>query len=238
MIKNGFIILFLLVSSSIQSQKLTPDQWKEDFDSLRVYIETKHVSPFWQSNKEDWYNLVRDIKAKFDNQSLSDEERVTLLTTMVAFIKDGHSSLLDLNIIKALPLKLKFFGNDIYIVAATEEGKRLIGCKVVAWQNKPWATVERLIRPCVPCANQSGFRLFAPYSLINGTILKGLHIIDHLDMITLTLKDKNGNEFKSDIKFLTLSEYSNVNYITLENLLNLTPIKKKKRGRKLLVYIS
>jgi hypothetical protein len=227
MIKNGLLILFLLASSSVQSQKLTADQWKEDFDSLRRFIEMKHVSPFWQCSEEDWYNLVRDIKAKFDNPSLSDEERVTLLTTMVAFTKDGHSSFLDLNILKALPLKLEFFGDDIYIVAATEEKKRLIGCKVLAWQNKPWATVEKLIRPCVPCSNQSGFRLFAPYSLINGTLLKGLHIIDQLETITLTLKDKNGNEFKSDIKFLTLSEYSNVKYLTLEKLLNLTPIQKR-----------
>jgi hypothetical protein len=111
----GSSLTLLFIPKQIQERGIPPKFLKEDVDFLLRSIEEIHPNPYAYTPKEDIYKMKMDIIKQIDHP-MTRFEFYKKIAPLVASLKDGHTSVKLSKIPEKLfPLKIKIFGNRIFI---------------------------------------------------------------------------------------------------------------------------
>ncbi|CAM4431462.1 hypothetical protein [Pseudoalteromonas ostreae] len=180
MVKMTVVLMAVLLSSCGYSQD-NATRWQEDVDIYAKKLIEGHIDPFHTLTQERFDNeIVRireSIPHKTENEILIDLMRLTRK------INDGHTSFplwgLEYD---SFPLKLKLFGNDLYVLSTTSQHKDLLGSKLVSINGVSSLEVVRLLSEISPFSeNEFSTAIRAASYFPNVAILRGLGIVEKED---------------------------------------------------------
>ena len=204
----GFVIRFFLLMapvSLIYSQStgsdltLNLEQWLEDLDTLEKLILTQHAKPFWINQKPSFEKLIKKTRQNIAQPNTSPEEKLVELLKVIAFLKDGHSSIRGgdrYEIFGYLPFTAEWFDDALYVIRAHQPYRKALGAKIISVDGVPIANVVKRLKVVVPHANESRFKKFSPYYLHLPGLLYGLGITQNPKQATLTLQNDKGLTFE------------------------------------------
>lgn len=176
-----WMVLFLSSCGYAQDNAV---RWQEDIDFYAEKLVEGHIDPFHtlsQASFEDEIVRIREsISHKTENEILIELMRLTRK------INDGHTSFpLWGREHASFPLRLKLFGNDLYVLSTTSEHEDLLGSKLISINGAPSFEVVRLLSEISPFSeNEFSTAVRAASYLPNANVLSGLGIV------------KNGGEAK------------------------------------------
>jgi hypothetical protein len=191
------ILLSLALSLNLYPQRALSDkQWIEDLDFMIGRLDGIHPTLYANINKEQMQERVKELREKVP--TLSDNEIIVELLKIVTAIHDGHTRLHGNNLTKKwYPLRIEKFSDGYYITAITKEHSKLIGAKILAFNNQPVEIVFDKLKEITPHDNSYGQDYFAPMYLTMSSILSGLHIIKSSDdLLIVSLKNKGQKDDK------------------------------------------
>lgn len=123
--------------------------------------------------------------------NLSDHQMLVELMKLVATLGDGHARVEapdgDRSFAPTLPVMLYLFEEGLFVIAAAQEHRDLVGAQVIAIEGRPLAAVAETVRPTISRDNEQGVRAMLPYRLREVAVLHALGIAASPDRVSLTL---------------------------------------------------
>jgi hypothetical protein len=170
-------------------RQLTTAQWRDDLQTVRHEIETRHPNPYTHTSKVKldaaFADLDRRIPTLARNQIIVDMMRI------VAMVGDGHTRIDprkdDDFGFASLPLKLYSFDDGIFIRSAEPRWAKLVGWRVDAIGGVPIAEAARRASELISADTESGKRQLVPLYLEMPEILQALGLSERHDSARLTV---------------------------------------------------
>ena len=130
--------------------------------------------------------------------SLTRAQVIVRMAQIVASVGDGHTNIYptrDPKIgFRTLPVEFTYFGGQLYIRAATQEQRSLIGARVVRIGNLSVEDAYSAVETMIGHENGGGARYWAEYLLAMPEVLEALHITSSVEDVPLTLATEHGQE--------------------------------------------
>jgi hypothetical protein len=164
--------------------------WHADLDStLSSFLRRdRSFSP------EARMNFARDVRRLRDSTaSWSDERMIVELAKAVAGAHNAHTRLYLLRnrqVLRRYPIRVWWFGDDLYVVRTHPEQADLLGAKIAAIAGHPVAEVAALVAPLYT-ANRSWARYLSTYLLMSPEILKGVGVLDGEGAVALKVETRD-----------------------------------------------
>ena len=160
--------------------------WLLDRELRRI-----HYAPYKYISERERADLVRKISSGIPGWG--DEKILVEMMRYVASFGDGHTRL-SLPKISRPRLQFFLFSEGIYVTAAHQDHKDLIGKRLVEVEGRPVESLFSMMEPLISRDNSQGLKSLTPNYITNPTILKGLGMKVDLDKISLTFKSENGTK--------------------------------------------
>lgn len=117
------------VSGIDASKSLRIQKWLEDIDYLHKNLPLKHIDAYNSIKKEDFDKEIEELKN--DVPKLEDFDIKCRLAQIVASIGDAHTSLnLSSDNSLSYPLTIRWFGEELRVIAADKAYKAILGKKL------------------------------------------------------------------------------------------------------------
>ncbi len=176
-----YIICFILfyVSFSLQAQKITKNQWKEDIIELQKLLKEKHINLFHKTPANLFDNEFKILISKVD--SLQDFEIILEITKLVSLAKDGHTSFFpnfDQNIVHfpRYSLVLSEFEEGLFSIAMPSKLSKFSGLKLVSIDGISINKIREKLIPFIPRDNDAEITYTYPDFITNAYLLNYLGI--------------------------------------------------------------
>lgn len=160
----ALILLVLWPSFAFASQRALDDAaWRADIEEMMQVLKSNHPTLYRKTSEEDFDAAAETLIASLPQ--LSDKEIVIEMAKIVAMAHDGHTRLsiprehdalafsfshsaprkpkVDTLAFSSLPLQFKVFDDELFITAATDEYRHLIGARVLAFGPTPTANAMK-----------------------------------------------------------------------------------------------
>lgn len=228
----GLAILVCLSNSGTNAQAvyttMNPELWREDLDQLSRTVKEVHFKPFHFITESEFDASVYELEQNIE--SLNDAEIIVEMAKIVAAFRDGHSRLhiprlypefaLEAELghsgteppkIENLkfhqsPLRYQLFDNGVFVIAATETYRELIGHRVVAFDSTEINEVLEIVKSVSFFENDSRAKLMAPDRIALPQVLAALGVIQDSSVITLASEDENGSIHETELMSLTSAD--------------------------------
>lgn len=195
--KHWIILAALFLSGP--SPALTPEQWREDIQELVKLVDQNHPNPFAKTSSDAFHQRVNQLLANVPE--LEDKQIVLQMMSLLASIRDGHSTLHPVDpagFNRWLPLSFYWFEDGVYIVSAHKKYANLIGARVLRIGNADVKNTLSQVTPLIGSDNTSGDRQNIFY-LSSVDTLAALGVIVNTDIVTIKIVDSGGRESQVDI---------------------------------------
>ncbi|MDX2140383.1 MAG: hypothetical protein SF123_20020 [Chloroflexota bacterium] len=153
-------------------------RWQQDLDYLVQNIGVVHRNAFWRVSREDFEAQAAALRAQIP--TLADGEIMTRMAELLALIGDGHTRpyLHEYGFYRTFPIGLRWLGNDLVVMSATETYRDVIGGRVVqiGAMDTPAAMVA--VTPLISIDNHQQLLARSPQWL---TTPEALAAVDALD---------------------------------------------------------
>ena len=190
------LLSMLLVGavSAADPERAEVTKWREDVALLRAQLPKNHANLF--------HTLTR---AQFDREFDALEQALPGMTAsqvklaimrLVAMVNDGHTRVrLESLHNHVLPIRLHFFADGLYVVAAAPPYAEIVGGKVVRIGVLAADDAYAAVRPLIPvdADNEGRRRLQAPNLLVMPEVLQAIGATPNADRMELTVS-KDGRE--------------------------------------------
>jgi hypothetical protein len=146
-----------------------------DVDFLESAIRSTHPEPLRMRARDEWSPRIASIRARAGE--LTDARFFLELSSLVALLQDGHTRLLpslDGDASRWYPIRFECFDDGVFVLAADERYKALVGGRVVALGGKPIDEVLAAAAPAVPGDNPQGAQTFLERLLDSPTFHEAL----------------------------------------------------------------
>lgn len=196
--KYLLIPLSFLFSIDLIAQTNTAAQWQEDINYFKEQMVKKHKNAFHHVSKEeyekDMEQLYKDVPA------LKDYEVIVRLMQVAAKIGDGHTSVhLQANF-KRYPIRLNYFGDDLYVIAATPSYKDALGTRLIKIGEFGLEEINKRIASVISQDQNKWYTMsMAPAFLIVPEIVTALGLASNYDKVSFTFMDSLNKEIKLDL---------------------------------------
>lgn len=196
---------FIQIVALKDVSKMTRTQgWRYDMEILKNEVMRKaylrRELSFDEFNKK-YQQLYNSIDKKTDVQII-----LELMKIMVE-VGDGHSNLFPPSRKEfqlTIPVQFYFFKEGLYIIAADQQYKHLVGSKVLAFEKKPVDEIVKILSPYLARDNEMGVVQTLQSIVRHTPALHALGLISGPDKMQLKLLDQKGNETKATITADTL----------------------------------
>lgn len=211
---NWILGLLLAAAPAVAAAELTPAQWREDVDALAEHLTERHRDPYHSVDRAELEAAMAELRESVDEAPA--ESIVLGMARLTTMIGDGHTRFtlpvnhdhLGLRLahrvdpppapgvprLASLPLRLRFLGDELCVVAATGEHRGLLGTVVTAIEGRPVAEAIAAVEPWAPADTPSMKRLMSARNLSIPALLRAGGIIhppakpaDRRDTVTLSL---------------------------------------------------
>lgn len=125
----------------------SPAEWREDLRALAAAIRTKHKNPFHRVGEAEFQSAVNRLDR--DIPRLSSTGIMVGFQRIAAMIGDGHTFLRVRDVYHPLPLEVFWFGDELRIIRASVDHRRLLGARIVGFSDVDIAEANQRIQAIV-----------------------------------------------------------------------------------------
>lgn len=191
-------------------------EWVEDLDMLSTELPKRHENLFFHKGRDEFYREIEILKRDIDYYD--DYEVRAEISKIVASIKDAHT-FITLPVRVLCPLQFYWFKDGVYVINTLKEQQDLIYSKVLAINHIPIEEIIETLSKAISYENESYLKSQLPKYLPAVELLYGLEIIDEIDYIHITFRDRCKNIRTLAIKALPINEVNeklklNINNVT------------------------
>jgi len=187
--------------------KTEGDQWREDLRYMAAEMPKFHKNLFHTMTREQFDAAVDRLYQRIP--TLARHQIIVEMARIVAMVGDGHTNIAPTRDPKigfhALPLKLYFFKDGLYVRAAAREQASLVGTRVVKIGNASVDDAYKAVRETIGHDNEMDVKRFAPHLLVMPEVLNALGLIDDIGH-TQFVVEKDGRQRVVDLKAVGLAE--------------------------------
>ena len=177
-LKRGLVLLILLSSCTRQNAttELSSDEWRDDLRYLARELADRHVNAFHTVSRESFAAEVARLDAAIP--SLNSDEVLVGFMRIVALIGDGHTHLDLPPSFQRYPIELRWFGDELRVIAAQVPYHAAVGARVLAVGSIPVRDVMERTTQLVPRGENEGrTRFTATIHFTSPEVLHGLGVI-------------------------------------------------------------
>ena len=206
---GGLTLLILLSSCASQNAttEITPEAWREDLRFLARELPARHVNVFHATTREVFADEVRRLDAAIP--ALNGDEVLTGFIRIVALIGDGHTHLDLPPSFLRYPMELKWFGDELRVIAAQAPYHATVGARVLAIGSTPIRDVMERVTQLVPRGENEGRTLLtATMQLTSPEVLHGMNVIEDRDSAPFALELATGERTTMTLSPARLGDFS------------------------------
>ena len=198
-IRNDPRFLKILALEDVSKMSRT-EGWRYDMELLRKEVLRKAYLRRGLS-LDNFNRQYKELYNSIDKKT--DVEVIITLMKLMTEVKDGHTALF-LQSRKefrlSLPLQFYLFKEGVYIIAADQKHKHLLGTKVTGFDKKATEEVLKVLAPIHSRDNESGLLNTLAGALRIPTLLNGLRLINNPGKVELQLLDTNGKKINAMVE--------------------------------------
>ncbi|MCI5107231.1 MAG: hypothetical protein MRY76_10995 [Pseudomonadales bacterium] len=177
-------VITLLTSSVWALSEEEVVAWQQDLAVYRNQIQALHIDPFHSLDREAFLEEIAAIEQSLP--SINRDELLLALMRLTRRIDDGHTSLPLWSLeMKSLPLQLRLFGNQVYVIGTTDEHAQLLGARLLSINGVDAARITEQFSSLTPFSEN-------PYStavrvadyMVKAELLHGLGFSDSVDQLS------------------------------------------------------
>ena len=192
-------------------QDMNSAKWKEDLHYMANKLAKEHKNLYHHISKADFQQAVE----KLDNNipKLTNQEIMVELARIVAMIGDGHTEpalYQSATQFHRFPLVYYFYGDSLYVTAATEEYVSAVGSRVVQMGNAPIEEAFEKVKSVISHDNDMEYRHSGPENLAIPEILHALKITDNDTTANFVLENMKGEIDTLKVTAIKRSELKNL----------------------------
>ena len=176
---------------------MPPDQaraWRDDLRFMAAEMERTHRNLYHTTSREQFADMVQALDTRIP--SLARHQVIVEMAKIVAAVGDGHTNIYPTRDPKVgfhtMPLVFSFFGADLYVRAAPEPQRALVGARVLRIGDRDVADAYAVVKTMIGRDNEQGARYWAQYLLAMPEVLHGLGITQAVNDVPLTLATTRG----------------------------------------------
>jgi len=179
-------------------QELTKEEWIEDLNHLVIKMEI-HPGFKSETSKEEFNNIVKEIKAKIP--SMADSEAAMEFYRLCSFFKDAHTFPVFPGInLHNFPLRIFKFEEGWYIIDAGRDYKDLIGKKILKIGSADIENIYKIHSKYISAESRTGRLDRFTYIALMPEWLKAQGYIPNTEKGIFTLENKAGEHITKEIK--------------------------------------
>ena len=183
------------VQESVGTAKTDTAKWREDLRFMAAEMPKFHKNLFHTMTREQFENAVKNLDERIS--LLQRHQIIVEMARIVAMVGDGHTNIAptrDPQIgFRALPVKLYFFKDGLYVRAANREQASIVGTRVVRIGKVPTEQAYQAVREIIGRDNEMDVKFFAPHLMVMPEVLQALGLVDDMENVNLTL-DHGGRQ--------------------------------------------
>lgn len=170
------------------------DRWRYDLDYLLRRGEQIHYSLYARTSRESLHAAVDQLKARVGE--LEDHEIVVGIMKILAMVGDGHTVVVGYDdgrdAVRTFPIQFHSFDDGIYVLAAREEHRSIVGGKLLRVGNMPVEEAVRAVRPYCSVDNEMGVLSWTTFLLRVPEVLHTLRMTAHPHLAEFAIEAPNG----------------------------------------------
>src|SRR5262245_54929298 len=185
------LCLSVLTVAAQRAPELTREEkWRRDLQYLFVELPKRHKNLFFKITRLKFDREIAEIIESVPK--LSDPEIKFALRRLTSMIGDPHTRI-SFNVYKSYPITLYQFSDGVFVIAATEEYKSLLGAKLVRIGETDIESAKEAVRPLITFENEWRFKEQFPNYITDPENLHLLKILPSLNEGDFTFSDRDGN---------------------------------------------
>jgi hypothetical protein len=180
------------------SVTLTTAQWQADLRYLAAQMPLRHKNLYHTMTPAAFQAAVAQLDA--DIPHLNGDEITLRLIALATLPTDSHTGAFGFPPGRSFPLRLRHYEDGIYVEAAPEQYRAVVGGKLVAIGTTPAGTIYDRLLTVIPhdTANSGLQGLIAPVLMTMGPVLHGLDVMPTADAASYTI-EKSGKRTTLDL---------------------------------------
>jgi len=171
------------------------DGWRADLAFFAREITRRAYAPFAHRTQEQFSGQVAELSAKIPD--LTDVQIIVGMATLLRDLGDGHAFVEPaeghLEHFPRLPLDMYMFDQSVFVIAAAQPHRDLLGARVDQVGDHETAAVVQALDAVISRDNDQQFRAAAPLWLRLPSVLHAMGLIDHPGKVTLTVTLADGS---------------------------------------------
>jgi hypothetical protein len=173
---------------------LTVEQWRNDLAYLAKELPSRHKKAFAKATRADFEKQVADLDSRVPE--LSEVEIRAGILKLVASVGDSHTNVQSwgrLEPLHTLPIALYSFKDGIFVIAATEPYRNLLGARLLRVGKMNVEDAWRVLSVLMPHENDAVLKVQLPNNILTKTgLLQTMGIADSSDTVRLELRSPAG----------------------------------------------
>ncbi len=196
---NGFKEI---VGIPLQQFKTREEGWRFDLALMVREVKRRGPKPFRYISERKFDSTVAILNKKIS--VLTDLQMILEFEKILVLVGDGHTMIYAFyerpEFQKNLPLDFHFFEEGLFITEADRRYGDLLGCQVIAFDDKSTGEIIKGVDPIINRDNEIGPKILGLMRMRTIPLLFGLALVKSPDEITLTVKDGKGRIKKVNVK--------------------------------------
>jgi hypothetical protein len=180
-------------------------RWREDLEFFTTTLNSGHKDFSKLLSNESFKRELSELKSRADH--LSDTEIIIRLMRQVAGLGVAHATVdwrSDKFDFHFYPLRLRWFGDGLAVMAAAPSLREAIGARVVRIGSENPDKVAAAVTPYIPHENQAWLRYQTPNYMVFDELLSYLKIVPSKVRVEFTFEKSDGKRFSLEIPRLPL----------------------------------
>jgi hypothetical protein len=185
---------------------LTAQQWRADLAFLARTLPARHPKPFMKVTREQWLAAVARLDARIP--SLAPDEIAVGFASLVALLGDAHTIARASDMppgFHALPIRLFWFVDGLYVVAATQGNESLLGLPLASVAELPVNDAAAAVTPTFVHENEALRKTGATQALTTIEVLHATGLVRDTAQVTFGFGPAPGRPGPAGVSRATLT---------------------------------
>ncbi|MEQ8925822.1 MAG: S41 family peptidase [Fulvivirga sp.] len=204
------ILLLVTIGCESPAQKLSPEEYEEDIEYLKLNLEKYHAGLYLHQSKEEFNTISNRIASNYINGSYV--ELVQNITALTAAVKCGHTrmrmppAISDsiFSTFRYLPFNVKYLSDRLFIAKSLIDGINR-GDEILSINGKTISEINNLIFPHVASDGNNLTGKFRSTEVLF-RYRYPLYVEPTVTHYQVLLIDGNGDELKKEFPGFTMEE--------------------------------
>ena len=201
------LLVLLVLATPICAEN---NKWQAELDKVYQLVQHNSGHIFQNYDHNKW---VEDYSALLNKSSTLSKNQIRVeLMMLIAKLQDGHSGIWIRDMVipndntKWFPIRMYYFEEGLYVIAAGASYSEYIGGKVEKIGNFSESEASKRLFEISNGENKYGDMFKVPFLMIYPPILVGLGLIDDQDKLPLTIRLSNGTTKQIQVVAHTYTE--------------------------------